>query len=466
MAQRNPQASTANGARVPPHSVEAEMEILGAMMLQETALYKAIESLKPEDFYLEKHRRIFNAILEVFNRKETVSAVSVREELKRTQELDLVGGWQYLANLVETVISPAFADEDIQTIVENAIYREVIQVASEALDRAYHRTDPAEQLLDHIEQRLLEIRQRKLNTSFRKVEELIGEVQNKILENRSRQRSITGIPSGFEQLDEMTAGFQPGDLVIVASRPSVGKTSFALNIMHHLAVAEGIPSAIFSLEMSAEQLVIRLLSLEAMVSSQKIKTGRLNDSEIERILEATRRLQEVPIYIDDTPSIHILELKAKARRIVRDAKARILFVDYLQLIRGLRAENRVQEISGISQALKALAKELQVPVVALSQLSRAPEHRRDDKRPRLADLRESGSIEQDADVVLFLFRPEMYSREPSEVSGLTEVIIGKQRNGPTGTVKFTFLKDFMKFEPAPEEPDFGYSAYVTGEEEW
>ncbi len=441
------------------------MELLGAMMLQETALYKALETLKPEDFYLEKHRRIFRAILEVFNRGENVSAVSVREELKRTGDLDLVGGWQYLANLVESVISPGFADEDIQTIVENAIYREVIDVATEALEKAFHRADPAEQLLDHVEQRLLEIRQRKIHTTFVKVADLVDTVQTKILDNRNRQRSVTGIPTGFEQLDELTAGFQPGDLVIVASRPSVGKTSFALNIMHHLGVEEGIPSAIFSLEMSAEQLVLRLLSLEAMVGSQKIKTGRLNDSEIERILEATRRLKEAPIYIDDTASIHILELKAKARRIVRDAKARILFVDYLQLIRGMRAENRVQEISGISQALKALAKELHVPVVALSQLSRAPEHRRDDKRPRLADLRESGSIEQDADVVIFLFRPEMYSRDMPEVAGLTEVIVGKQRNGPTGTVKLSFVRDFMKFEPLPEDADFDIS-FTTDEVGW
>ncbi len=444
----------------PPYSEEAEMELLGAMILQDTALYKALESVREEDFYFERHRKIFRAIRNLFERRSEISSVSVKEELKRSGDLEAIGGVEYLANIVESVVSPALVDEYIRIVVEKSIYRSIIDVTMDVIEKAYKESVPADELLDYAEHKILEIRQKQVSEAFIRVGDMVQDVFTMINDLILQRRHVTGIPTGFDELDNLTSGFQPGDLVIIASRPSMGKTSFALNIMRFLGVEKGIPSAIFSLEMSREQLVMRLLSMESGVSSQALRTGFVSQDRIPDLTEAVHRLRDAPIFIDDTPSIHILELKAKARRIVKEEGVKIVFVDYLQLVRGFRAESKVQEIAGISQALKSLAKELKIPVVALSQLSRAPEHRREDRRPRLADLRESGSIEQDADVVLFIFRPEMYYQNP-EYEGLAEIIIGKQRNGPVGTVKLAFLKDIMRFEPYA-----GYEAqeFVTGEE--
>ncbi len=444
----------------PPYSEEAEMELLGAMILQDTALYKALESVREEDFYFDRHRKIFRAIRNLFERRSEISSISVKEELKRAGDLEAIGGVEYLANIVESVISPALVDEYIRIVVEKAIYRQIIDVTMEVLEKAYKESVPADELLDYAEHKILEIRQKQLSQAFVRVGDMVQDVFTMINDLILQRRHVTGVPTGFDELDHLTSGFQPGDLVIIASRPSMGKTSFALNIMRYLGVEKGIPSAIFSLEMSREQLVMRLLSMESGVNSQALRTGFVSQDRIPDLTDAVHRLRDAPIYIDDTPSIHILELKAKARRIVKEEGVKILFVDYLQLVRGFRTESKVQEIAGISQALKALAKELKIPVVALSQLSRAPEQRREDRRPRLSDLRESGSIEQDADVVLFIYRPEMYYRNP-EFEGLAEIIIGKQRNGPVGTVKLAFLKDIMRFEPYA-----GYEAeeYVAGEE--
>jgi len=436
------------------------MELLGAMILQDTALYKALESVREEDFYFDRHRKIFRAIRNLFERRSEISSISVKEELKRAGDLEAIGGVEYLANIVESVISPALVDEYIRIVVEKAIYRQIIDVTMEVLEKAYKESVPADELLDYAEHKILEIRQKQLSQAFVRVGDMVQDVFTMINDLILQRRHVTGVPTGFDELDHLTSGFQPGDLVIIASRPSMGKTSFALNIMRYLGVEKGIPSAIFSLEMSREQLVMRLLSMESGVNSQALRTGFVSQDRIPDLTDAVHRLRDAPIYIDDTPSIHILELKAKARRIVKEEGVKILFVDYLQLVRGFRTESKVQEIAGISQALKALAKELKIPVVALSQLSRAPEQRREDRRPRLSDLRESGSIEQDADVVLFIYRPEMYYRNP-EFEGLAEIIIGKQRNGPVGTVKLAFLKDIMRFEPYA-----GYEAeeYVAGEE--
>ncbi len=444
----------------PPYSEEAEMELLGAMILQDTALYKALESVREEDFYFERHRKIFRAIRNLFERRSEISSVSVKEELKRSGDLEAIGGVEYLANIVESVVSPALVDEYIRIVVEKSIYRSIIDVTMDVIEKAYKESVPADELLDYAEHKILEIRQKQVSEAFIRVGDMVQDVFTMINDLILQRRHVTGVPTGFDELDNLTSGFQPGDLVIIASRPSMGKTSFALNIMRFLGVEKGIPSAIFSLEMSREQLVMRLLSMESGVSSQALRTGFVSQDRIPDLTEAVHRLRDAPIFIDDTPSIHILELKAKARRIVKEEGVKIVFVDYLQLVRGFRAESKVQEIAGISQALKSLAKELKIPVVALSQLSRAPEHRREDRRPRLADLRESGSIEQDADVVLFIFRPEMYYQNP-EYEGLAEIIIGKQRNGPVGTVKLAFLKDIMRFEPYA-----GYEAqeFVTGEE--
>ncbi len=446
----------------PPYSEEAEMELLGAMVLQDVALYKAIEILQEDDFYFEKHRKIFRAIRNLFERKSEVSLVSLKEELRRAGELENVGGAEYLANMVESVISPSLVDDYIQIVLEKAIYRQIINVCIDVLEKAYKEDIPAEELLDYAEHKILDIRQNRITVSFQHIGDMIHDIFSMINDLMLHRRHITGIPSGFENLDRMTSGFHPGEFAVIASRPSMGKTSLALNIMRYLGVEKGIPSAIFSLEMSREQLVMRFLSMESGVSFQALRTGFISQDRIQDLTDAVKKLRDAPIFIDDTPSIHILELKAKARRIVKEENVKIIFVDYLQLVRGFRAENKVQEIAGISQALKSLAKELKIPVVALSQLSRAPEHRREDRRPRLADLRESGSIEQDADLVLFIFRPEIYYQDPS-YEGLAEIIIGKQRNGPQGTVRLAFIKDVMRFEQYA-----GYEAgeYVPGEESY
>lgn len=438
--------------RIPPYSIEAEMSVLGAMLLDENALFKGMEFLKPDDFYLENHRAIFKVLSELFFQKKKVDVLTIKDELLKRELLEKVGGASYLATLVDSVISPALIDQHIQLVLEKSIYRNVIQVVTQILEQAYREELPADELLDVAEHRILEIREKRIKSPFIPVEKVISNVFESIVELMEHKRTVTGIPSGFTDLDRMTSGFQKGDLVILASRPSMGKTSFALNILRYLAVERSIPVAIFSLEMSKEQLVQRLLCMEARFDAQKVRKGMISSREMPKLTAAADRLKRAPIYIDDTPAIDLLELRAKARRIRKDAGVEFIVVDYLQLVKGPKeSENRQQEISAISRSLKALAKELNIPIMAVSQLSRAVEQRAD-KRPQLSDLRESGAIEQDADTVIFIYRPELYEPAPEE-EGIAEIIIGKQRNGPVGKVKLAFIKQYMRFEDlALEEP--------------
>jgi replicative DNA helicase len=439
--------------RKSPYSLEAEMSVLGAMMLDAKALVTGFEMLKRDDFYLDSHRRIFSVLSDLFEQKKTVDILTVKEELQRRGELERVGGASYLATLVDSVITPALIEQHANIVLEKSIYRKVISVVTRVLEEAYREYLPADELLDLAEQRILDIREKRIKSPFLKISDLVKDIFANINEMMLHKRRITGIPTGYTDLDILTSGFQPGDLVVLASRPTMGKTSFALNILRYLGVEKGIPSAIFSLEMSKDQIVLRLLCMEARVNAQKVRTGYISKKEIPKLTEAVHRLRNAPIYIDDTPAIELLELRAKARRIVKEAGVQFIVVDYLQLVQGPRdTENRQQEISAISRSLKALAKELNIPIMAVSQLSRAVEQRHD-KRPQLSDLRESGAIEQDADTVLFIHRPELYDDSP-EVKNLAEIIIGKQRNGPVGTVKLSFLKDYMRFEQFAYEEEF------------
>ncbi len=442
----------------PPHSIEAEMSVLGSMMLDETALLKAIEILQEDDFYIKAHKTIFKAIVELFEEKATADVLSVKDKLEKEKKLEEIGGAEYLGTLVDSVITPDLITEHAKIVLEKSIYRKVIQVANSILSQAYQEGFPADDLLDFAEHKILEIGERRVSGGWVKSSDLVMRVFEEIERTMSsREGMVVGLPSGFKDLDSLTTGFQPGDLVILASRPSVGKTTFALNIMRFLSIEKKIPTAIFSLEMTKEQLAFRLLCMQGRVDAQKIRRGIIKREEIRKLTSAANKLAKAPIFIDDTAAIPILELKAKARRIVKEAGVKLIVVDYLQLIQGPKdVDNRQQEISAISRSLKALAKELNITVLALSQLSRAVEQRHD-KRPQLSDLRESGAIEQDADTVLFIYRPEM-ARRPEEISeeekNIAEIIIGKQRNGPIGSIRLTFIKDQLRFEnytPREEE---------------
>ncbi len=435
-----------------PHDLEAEREVLGAMMLSEKALHLGLEMLRADDFYAPAHQKIFQVIFDLYHErnKTPVDYLMVKDELERRGELEEVGGLPYLQDLVTNVLSPALIEKHAQIVREKAIYRELIERAWQTAREALEEAEPVEDLLEKVEQRFMEIRSRQLGDVFKTLRDLREELTTLFTQELANESGITGLPSGFMDLDRYTTGFHEGDLVVVASRPSMGKTSFVLSIMRYLSVEKEIPTAIFSLEMPAEQLAMRLLAMEARVSLHRLRTLNVRDV-AGRLTDALERLVQAPIYIDDSSSLSVMDLRARARR-AYEKGAKIIFVDYLQLLTAgdarRREGNRVQEVSEISRSLKLLAKDLNIPVVALSQLSRAVEHR-EDKRPRLADLRESGAIEQDADLVLFLYRPEVYNPDPS-LEGKAEVIIAKNRNGPLHTVNLTFLKEFTLFAPSTE----------------
>ncbi|MEO0246400.1 MAG: replicative DNA helicase [candidate division WOR-3 bacterium] len=433
-----------------PHSTEVEMSVLGAMLLSEEALLKGLETLKEEDFYIEAHKVIFKVISEIFETRKTVDPLTLVEELRRKELLEVVGGPEYIMAIGESVISPALIDNHCKILQEKAIYRKVIQTSTEILKEAFSTTIPAEELLDYAEQEILNIREREVRKGFTPIDVLVTENIKQIEHLKSTGSHVTGIPTGFRDLDELTSGFHKGDLIIIASRPSQGKTSLALSIIRHLSVDLGKPTALFSLEMPEDQIGLRLLCMQARVDIGKVRKGMIREDEFEKLTAAAGELTKAPIYVDDTASIPILELRAKARRIRREHEVEAIFIDYLQLIKGPEnSENRQQEISAISRSLKALAKELQVPVIALSQLSRAIEQRAD-KRPQLSDLRESGAIEQDADLVIFLHKPRVDEDsllpQPQEEENVVEVIVGKHRNGPIGEVKLTFIREYARFE--------------------
>jgi replicative DNA helicase len=453
-------APNAFADRAPPYSPEAEIAVLGGMLIDPDALSRAVEVVDDTMFFPERHRRLFRALVAIFNRNEAIDPVTVAEELKNGGDFEAVGGMQFLSKLLDAVPTAANIEYHARIVREKAVLRRLIEASTAIIQETYEAQGEVEEILDRAEQRIFQVAQQQDRKGFVWIKELLWPAMEQIELMSANSSSITGVPTGFHDLDELTAGFQKGDLIIVAARPSMGKTAFTLNIAQHAAIAAKKAVAFFSLEMSKESLVQRLLTSEARVDAGRVRTGRLRDDDYPRLAVAAGLLNTAPVYIDDTAGISILEMRAKARRLKSDRPdLAMIIVDYLQLMTGGgKTENRQQEVSEISRGLKALAKELEVPVVALSQLSRAVESR-PDKRPMMSDLRESGAIEQDADVIMFLYRPEYYfgptDKEGNSLEGLAEVIIGKQRNGATGTVKMVFQKEFTRFENFSGRSDDG-----------
>jgi len=433
--------------KLPPQNLEAEQSILGGILLDNQALNNVLEILNANDFYSDVHRKIFAAILELSEKNEPCDVVTLSNNLKDKKQLDQIGGRVYLASLVDNVPSAANIAYYSKIVKEKAVLRGLIDAATGILNKSYNMGADIDTVLDEAEHAIFEISENKIRPSFYSFKTLIKEGIKTIEKLYERKELVTGVPSGFERIDELTSGLQKSDLVIIAGRPSMGKTAFALDIAKHAALESGIPVAIFSLEMSKEQLAIRMLASEAKVDSQRIRKGFLGETDWPKLITAASKLSESQIFIDDTAAITVLEMKAKARRLKADTGLGLVIIDYLQLMRsGGFKDSREQEISEISRSLKALAKELSVPVIALSQLNRKVEDRTN-KRPQMADLRESGAIEQDADLIAFIYRDEVYNRsEDNPEKGIAEIIIGKQRNGPTGIVKLAFLEKYTSFE--------------------
>jgi len=431
--------------KLPPQNLEAEMAVLCSMLIEEEAISYAIEILNEDSFYKEAHKIIFNAIVSLYNKSRVADIVTLIDELKKRGALEDVGGINYLTSLTTSVPTAANVRHYAKIVKEKSLLRNLIASATTIVSEAYEAQEDADDLLDKAERMIFEITSKKIEGGFVSLKEIIKDSIETIDSLYQRKTNITGIPTGFHDFDRLTAGLQPSDLIVVAGRPSMGKSAFAASVSEHVGVTEKLPVAIFSLEMSKEQLVQRMLCSHARVDANKVRTGFLSQSDWPRLTNAAGKLSEAPIYIDDSPALSILELRGKARRLKSQHDVQLIIVDYLQLLQSpTRAENRQQEIADISRSLKSLAKELNVPLVAISQLSRGPE-RREDRRPQLADLRESGAIEQDADVVTLLFREEFYT--PTEENrGVAELTIAKQRNGPTGMVTLTFIKEYTRFE--------------------
>jgi len=423
-----------------PANVEAERSILGAILLDNFAYNQAAEHLRPEDFSLDSHRRIYTRMVDLAESSRPIDMITLVEELDRRKELEAIGDVGYISGLVDGVPDRPSIEHYIKIVRDKALLRGLIHAANAAIVRAGEQGDAAEEILNDAEAAILQLSEKRIGRGFMGVQEIVKE-------------RITGLATHYTDLDEMTSGLQRSDLVIIAARPSMGKTAFAMNIAENAAIEDQKVVGMFSLEMSREALLLRLLCSKARVDSHKMRTGSLWRDDMDKVVRAMDQLAQAPIFIDDTPGISLSEMRAKARRLQQSQGGLdLIIVDYLQLMSGgsRRYENRTQEVSAISRGLKALAKELKVPVVALSQLSRAPESRGGDHRPQLADLRESGSIEQDADVVAFIFREEVYKPDEPELDGIAEIIIAKQRNGPTGRIKLAFIKNSTRFESMAE----------------
>jgi len=463
MAQPTPLRSEAAdpqllALKVPPHSVEAEQSLLGGLLLDNHAFDKIADLVTAEDFYRDDHRRIFRHVSRLIEAGKPADMVTVGESVESSEDKDKTGGNAYLGSLAQNTPSALNIRRYAELVRERSVQRRLIQVATEIAETALGPSGKdVGQLLDEAESRILEVGEKgqRGTQGFEEIQPVLARVFERIdhLYHQENKSDVTGLPTGFADLDEKTAGLQQGDLIIVAGRPSMGKTAFALNVAEHVALGSGVPVAIFSMEMGATQLAMRLLGSIARVDQHKMRTGRLSDEEWSRLSTAMGKLHEAPIFIDETAALNSLELRARARRINRQCgKLGLVMVDYLQLMSAAsEGENRATEISEISRSLKALAKELGCPVVALSQLNRALETR-NDKRPMMSDLRESGAIEQDADVILFIYRDEVYYPEKPESKGTAEVIIGKQRNGPIGKVDLTFLGEHTRFEDRARDP--------------
>ncbi len=438
------------GDKVPPHSHDAEMAVLGAIMLDRTALSKVIEILEADAFYKEAHRKVYETMLAMFERSITIDIISLSEELMRFDMLKVIGGSYYLSEINARTPSAANVEQYARIVQEHHLKRMLIQSASLILERSYDSTTDALEEIDTAESMIFEIAEKRLRKSYVGMDRLAKETFQMLAQMASgNKNSFIGVPTGYLKLDEMLGGLRKSDLVIIAARPSMGKTALALSIARNAAVESGVPVAFFSIEMTAVQLTVRLLSAEARVNAQHIFQGRIADDEFPQLAQKMDKLAKAPIFIDDSASLSIMELRAKCRRLKAERNIGLIMVDYLQLMHGAKAESREREISQISRSLKQLAKEIDVPVVALSQLNRSVESR-SDKRPMLSDLRESGSIEQDADVVMFITRPEHYEittyDDGSPTENTAELIIGKQRNGPIGTVRVSYIKNYARFE--------------------
>jgi len=442
--------------RMPPQNVEAEQSVLGTILLSDHSLSTVVEILTSNDFYKDNHKLIFEVMILLFEKNEPQDIITVSNLLKDKNQLEDAGGVAYLATLTSIVPVTSNLLYYSKIIREKAVLRNLITVNTDIASRCYEEQGDIDTLVDEAEQAIFEIARSKSNQSFTPMKAIIPGAFESVEQLSQRKELITGVPTGFPELDKMTAGLQPSDLIILAGRPSMGKTAFAMNIAQNAALADNIGVAVFSLEMSKEQLAMRLLCSVGRVDSQRVRTGRLQDDDWPKLTRAVGMLEESPMFIDDTAAISVLEMRAKVRRLAAQHKLGLIIVDYLQLMRGRNnTENRTQEISEISRSLKAMAKELKVPVIALSQLNRSLESRTD-KRPMMSDLRESGAIEQDADVICFIYRDEVYNKaEDNPQKGISEIIIGKQRNGPTGTIRLTFVKEFTMFEnlSAFDEPD-------------
>ena len=434
-----------------PHNLEAERCVLGAILIHNEAFNVAAELVDQDDFFREAHRLVFERMIDLNERQQAIDFVTLKDELNRSGDLDKVGGPAYISALADGVPRSTNVEHYARIVKEKAALRNLIYTANKIVASAYSAEDEADAVIDRAEQQIFSIAEDKIHTGFVPLSDLVQDGFARIEKLQENKSVVTGVPTGFADIDEMTSGLQPQDLVIIAARPSMGKTAFALNIAHHVGTKTDRNVGVFSLEMSKEQLFIRLLTSEAQIDASRFRTGMLSEADYLKLSEAMGKLSEANVFIDDSPGLGVLEMRAKSRRLKAERGLDLVIIDYLQLMTGRgRYENRTLELASISRALKNLAKEIDVPVVALSQLSRAPESR-SDHRPQLSDLRESGALEQDADVVMFIFREDMYEETPDN-QNTAEIIVGKQRNGPTGVVKLAFLKQQTRFESlAPKD---------------
>lgn len=428
-----------------PQNLEAEQSALGAALLDRDALSRVAEFLKGEDFYKESHRHIYESILHLYEHSEPVDLITVTEELRNRKLLESVGDIDYLQHLMDLVPTSANAEHYGKIVYEKAMQRRLIQAGHKVAALGFNTEEPVSNLMDSAEQLIFSITQGRDKGGFSSIEEILTTTFEHIEYLYSKKDQLTGVGSGFRDLDELTAGFQNSDMIVVAARPSMGKTSFCLNLAVHAAVKEKIPVAIFSLETAKEQMVLRMLCSEAAIDAQKLRTGNLKSEDWQKLSRAINKLSQGRIYIDDTPGLSSLDIRSKSRRLKQEKKGLgMIIIDHLQLVRGPKSENKVQEVAEISRGFKFLAKELNIPVIVISQLNREVE-KRPDKRPMLSDLRESGAIEQDSDLIMFIYRDDYYNQN-SEEKGLAEIIIAKQRNGPVDTVKLAFRKEYTMFQ--------------------
>lgn len=431
--------------RIPPHDIEAEQAIIGSMLTDKDAVIAAVEVLQEQDFYREDNKIIYSAILNLYNRSEPIDIITLKSELKSMGKFEAVGGLEYIVQLPDKVPTTSNVEQYIKIVEEKSMLRALIKTADELITLGYDPTQEVEQVIDIAEKKIFQVMQKKNQKGYSSIKDILVDTFTQLEQLYNQKESITGVPTGFVDLDYRTSGLHNSDLILVAARPAMGKSAFALNIATNAAVRAKVPVAIFSLEMSKEQMTNRILCSEAMVDSAKVRTGKIDDDEWAKLAATSGELSEAGIYIDDTPGISIMEIRAKCRKMKLEKNIGLVVIDYLQLVQGSNKKggSREQEIAEISRSLKILAKEIDVPVIALSQLSRAPEQRID-HRPMLSDLRESGSIEQDADIVMFLYRDDYYN-EDTEKKNIAEVIIAKHRSGATGTVELLWLANYTKF---------------------